>query len=87
MWSCSDAVHTYTLLPGTILSCCCFVRLNRLRKERSLSLVLPEREETLEGENRHSGEAKKKEKGKKWRCGVEVLMRGRVDKVLVNTQV
>lgn len=46
-------------------------------------MVFPEREETLESENRHSGEAKKKE----WRCRVEVLMRGGVDKVLVNTQV
>lgn len=49
-------------------------------------MVLPEREETLESENRHSGEAKKRKK-KKWRCRVEVLMRGGVDKVLVNTQV
>lgn len=47
-------------------------------------MVLPERDETLEGQNRHSGEAAKKKK--KWRCcRVEVLMRGRVDKVLVNT--
>lgn len=46
-------------------------------------MVLPEREETLESENRHSCEVKKK----KWCCRVEVLMRGRVDKVLVNTQV
>lgn len=41
--------RTYTLLPGTILSWCCFVRLNFLKKAGNLSFALDDLEETLMG--------------------------------------
>lgn len=53
-FGCFISLCTYTLLlllPGTIVSCrcccCCLIRLKRLRKAGSLSLVLLERPETL----------------------------------------
>lgn len=45
-------VRTYTLLPGTILSWFCFVRLSLLKNAGSLSLVLADLEETLKSKKK-----------------------------------